>query len=118
MKKSSRFLFVLLLALILSVGAYAFAASNTVPQTIAGDGQGTISGLAVSSIHYNLNADPSKIDSVTFSVDKDLTGVQVQIQLAPAGSWYSCIETGTSVTCTTTDATVLSATSLRVIAAN
>jgi hypothetical protein len=103
-------------------GTYAFTAANTVPDTKAGDGQGTVTGYVLSSVHYNLNAtNPANIDSVTFTLDSTpVAGSTLRAQLAPAGSWYSCTNAGTAVTCTTTapQATVLAATNLRVIIAD
>jgi hypothetical protein len=103
-------------------GTYAYTAANTVPDTKAGDGQGTVTGYVLSSVHYNLNAtNPANIDSVTFTLDSTpVAGSTLRAQLAPAGSWYSCTNAGTAVTCTTTapQATVLAATNLRVIIAD
>jgi hypothetical protein len=122
MQKSSKILFILLLALILSVGAYAFAASNTVPGSVAGDGEGAISGITITDIHYNIsNADPSTISSVvlTTSVAVPAT-VEVQIKLVDAGTtWYTCAApSGTTITCTTTGADVVTADKLRVLASD
>ncbi len=121
MKQSSKMVFVLLLALILSVGAYAFAAANTVPDTVAGDGAGTISGIEVTDVHYNIStANPSMITSVDLTTASSIpAGVDIQIKLVSTGStWYSCTYAGTSVSCTTTGADVVSADQLRVLASN
>jgi hypothetical protein len=81
-----------------------------------------VTGYVLSSVHYNLNATtPANIDSVTFTLDSTpVAGSTLRAQLAPAGSWYSCTNAGTAVTCTTTapQATVLAATNLRVIIAD
>lgn len=121
MKKSSRMFFVLLIALIFSVGAYAFAAANTVPDTVAGDGAGTISGVKITDVHYNIStANPAKITSVDLTTEAPIpAGVDIQIKLVSAGStWYSCTYTGTSVSCTTTGADVVAADQLRVLASS
>lgn len=103
-------------------GTYAFTAANTVPATKAGDGQGTVTGYVLSSVHYNLNAtNPANIDSVTFTLDSTpVAGSTLRAQLAPAGSWYTCTNAAAAVTCITTtpQATVLAATNLRVIIAD
>jgi hypothetical protein len=115
-------------AAILGTGAYAFTASNTVANSTAGSGVGTVSGYTVSAIHYSLNAStPANIDSLTFTVSPVIpsTGggkVIVQAALTSGGpTTYSCTSntTGETVTCTTTSPQ-LSAdklTSLTVIAA-
>jgi hypothetical protein len=104
------------------VNSFALTASNTVPTSSAGAGSGAISGYAVSSIHYNLNAtNPQNIDSVTFNVDvAPPAGSTLKAKLVAAGStYYSCTNTGTAVTCTTTSpqATVAASDQLLVVAA-
>ncbi len=122
MQKSSKILFILLFALILSVGAYAFAASNTVPGSVAGDGKGAISGITVTDIHYNIStADPSTISSVVLTTSSTVPAtVEVQIKLVSTGStWYTCAApSGTTITCTTTGAEVIPADELRVLASD
>jgi hypothetical protein len=106
------------IAMLLAVGVYAFAASNTVPGTEAGSGSGAISGYTVSSVAYGLNSTtPTNIDSVTFTISPTSAGT-VKIQLASGGSWYSCTNTSGSVSCNTTSpqATVAAATQLTVVA--
>ena len=108
-------------AVAVSAGGYAFAASNTVPNTNAGDGSGTISGYVLSSVKYNLNSsNPSNIDSVTFNLDSTpAAGSTIKAQLAAAGTWYTCTNVAAAITCTTTSpqATVAAATTLRVVVA-
>jgi hypothetical protein len=114
----TRAVVVAVVALLLGIAVYAFAASNTVPATVAGSGSGTISGYTVSSVAYGLNATtPTNIDSVTFTIAPTAAGT-VKIQLASGGSWYSCTNTSGSVSCNTTSpqATVAAATQLTVVA--
>ncbi len=117
-----RFSTVLVLAGTIVAGTYAFTAANTVPTSHAGDGSGTVSGYTVSAIHYNLNTTtPANIDSVTFTLDlAPVAGSTLRAQLSPAGSWYSCTNVATAVTCSTLAPlqTVLAATSLRVVVAD
>ncbi len=117
MLRNFKVLLIVLVVVILAVSAYAFAASNTVPATKAGDGSGAISGYTVSAVAYNLNAtDPSALDSVDFTLDAAAT--QVTIKLVAAGStWYDCsVVTGNNWTCDTTGATVSSMDELTVVA--
>lgn len=106
---------------LMAVGVFAFTASNTVPGTKAGDGSGAITGYVVSSVHYTLNgSDPTKVDSVSFTLDSaPVAGSTLKVQLESAGSWYSCTNVTTAVTCATTSpqATVQPADNLRVIVA-
>jgi hypothetical protein len=102
-----------------SVGAYVFTASNTVPNTQAGSGSGTITGYTISAVAYNLNAtDPENIDSVSFTIAPTTAGT-VKIQVVNGGDWYSCTNTAGSVSCDTTvgtQATVSPANELTVVA--
>lgn len=106
------------LVLVLSVSGYAFTASNTVPNATLGQGANTISGYTVSSVVYNLNAaNPANLDSVAFTI-APTTATLVKVQLVAAGTWYTCINTAGSVSCTTTapQATAAAATALNVVA--
>lgn len=114
----TRVVVVSMAALLLAIGVYAYAASNTVPGSEAGSGSGAISGYTVSSVAYGLNATtPTNIDSVTFTIAPTAAGT-VKVQLASGGSWYTCSNTSGSVSCTTTSpqATVAAATQLTVVA--
>ena len=61
MKKTNRLSGLILIALIITVATFAFAASNTLPaNTNAGGGDETISGYTITNVDYVLNAtDPS-----------------------------------------------------------
>jgi hypothetical protein len=101
-----------------SISAYAFAASNTVPPTKAGDGAAAITGFSISNVHYVLGAaDPTQIVEATFTLTPPPSPAgTIRIKLVAAGStWYQCTAAGASVTCTTTGATALAADELRVV---
>lgn len=123
MKKSFKWVMVLLMVLVLMVAAYAFAASNTVPASSAGDGEGAVSGYTVSSITYGLDAaDPTKITSVSFSLDQTAGTGKVHAQLANSAktttAWStSCTLSGSTWTCSFAGFNVLDAYYLRVVAA-
>jgi hypothetical protein len=118
-RRAIRWSALLALTLLVGVAIYAFAASNTVPATKAGDGSGAISGYAASSVVYTLNSsDPSKIDKVAFTLSPTST-TTVKAKLVSGGTdWYGCTNTAGSVECTTTSpqATVASADQLQVVA--
>lgn len=118
MFKNFKVLFVLFVIVAISAAAYAFAASNTVPDTKAGDGSGAVSGYTVTGVVYTLNGtNPSTLDSVSF--DLGAAATQVQVQLVAAGSWYTCaLDTGTVWECDTTGLTVSTIDQLRVVAAS
>jgi hypothetical protein len=119
---TARALILAALLLIAFAAAYGFAAANTVPESGAGDGSGTISGYTVGAVRYNLNAtDPRTIDSVYFTLTPTAgagTPNTVRIKLVASGStFYSCSPSGTGWLCTTTGAAVAPADQLTVIAA-
>lgn len=98
-------------AMAVAGAAYAFTASNTVPNSVAGSGSGTVSGYTVTNIHYALNATtPTNVDSVTFTISPAVpsTGsgkVVVEATLSSGGpNTYTCSTDtgGTNVTCATT----------------
>jgi hypothetical protein len=108
------------LAAFVSVAAYAFTATNTVPGSNAGDGSGTISGYTVSGIAYTLNTtDPTKVDKVAFTLNAAASSVKVKA-VASGTTYQDCTVTGgTSVSCdwaTASEPTVASVDQLRVIA--
>ena len=118
-RRSRRTLVVALFAVAIGAGVYAYAAANTVPGSTAGSGSGAISGYTVSSIAYTLNGTtPTNLDQVAFTIAPAAAST-VKVQLAAAGSWYSCTNAAGSVTCATTapQATAVAATQLTVVAA-
>ena len=114
---------VILLILVAAAAMYGFAAANTVPDSGAGDGAGTISGYTISSITYTLNSsNPRNIDSVEFDISSDgglgdPATVKVELE-GGTGTWYDCAIAAGHVTCDTTTPAqdVEGATSLRVVA--
>jgi len=106
----ARLFIALVIALAAGTGAYAYTASNTVPNSTAGSGQGTVSGYTVTNVHYVLNTTtPANIDSLTFTVSPVIPStsngkVIVQAQLSTGGPTnYTCSTntTGDTVTCAT-----------------
>ena len=88
-RMSKLFIFVVV-ALILATSAYAFAASNTVPGTVAGEGAAVVSGYTVTNVAYTLDATPSKIDSVAFTLSGPATTVEAS--LTGSGAFYCGIQ--------------------------
>jgi hypothetical protein len=117
-KKSSRVLIVTLLLFVLAGSTYAFAAQNTVPSSIAGDGQGDISGYDITDIHYELN--DADIETVTFDASntEGLTATDVKISLVTDGDFFTCdYSGGDSWSCDVSGSvSVLEADLLRVVA--
>jgi hypothetical protein len=92
----------------------AFTASNTVPPTVAGYGEGAVSGATIDTIHYASDpADPSVITSVTFVSRSNVIGQVATMTLKHktsdtdptlllnGGGPYACTTTGPMSTAAT-----------------
>jgi hypothetical protein len=112
-----RTILVVAFAAALALATFAFTASNTVPGSKAGKGEGAISGYAVSSVAYTLSAsNPANIDSVAFTLDSAATTVKAKLQQS-SSTYTDCTLAGLNVTCNfSPDVAVLSADELSVIA--
>jgi hypothetical protein len=109
---------VMLIAAVAAVGAYAFTASNTVPDSNAGSGTSTVSGYTATNIEYTLNADPLKVDTITFDLDAAANTVKVETD---GSTWFDCSATAggsNTVTCdySSSPITLAGITTLNVIA--
>jgi len=114
----SRLLGALVVACALATGAYAFTASNTVPASQAGSGDGAITGYTVSVVAYQLNATtPSDIDSVTFTLSANATTVKAKI-VSGSTTYTDCsVAGGVNATCNfSPDIDITTADQLSVIA--
>jgi hypothetical protein len=122
MKKQSKLVLVVLLVMVLSAASYAFAATNTVDDTYAGDGEGAIAGYTVSGITYVLDTtNPSLIASVKFTLDETAATVKAELSntAGTTTAWSTaCTLSGGTYTCTFSPGfNVLDAYTLRVVAA-
>ncbi len=114
---------VIIIALVLTITTYAFAASNTMPPvTSAGDGATVISGYTIGTPSYTLgSSDPSTITSVSFTI-APLSGTTdpatTKVQLVDGGSWFDCSVVSGAATCPVTGVTVLAADNFHVVAAD
>lgn len=119
MFRSSKLLLVVLIVLVFSTAAFAFAASNTMPaDTYAGEGSSGTLGYTVGAPVYTLNAGtPSNIDKVEFTLSGPATNVKVRLDAS--GAYYNCTLVAGKWTCATTapvQLTVGNADEFRVIA--
>ncbi len=94
MFRNLKVLLIALIVLVLAASSYAFAASITgIPTSKAGTGSGAVSGYAVSAVAYTFNStDPSKLDSVAFTLDGVATMAQIKVDTV-ANVWYDCVDT-------------------------
>jgi len=99
-RKKHLLLILVLVAVVIGVGT-AFTAANTFNAKAGealGYGTQTVSGANVTSMHYTLNADGTKVDTVTFIADGDLTqGVPVEVGYV--GFTYGAGTVGANATC-------------------
>ncbi len=117
-------LLLLIPTLIVAASVYAFAAANTVPESGAGDGSGTISGYTASNITYDTNDDgnPSTLDEVTFDLAATAgagTPTEVFVEVVSGSdNWFSCANSaGSTWNCVITSTNTADADSLNVVAA-
>ncbi|NNJ10434.1 hypothetical protein EKD04_008855 [Chloroflexales bacterium ZM16-3] len=87
------------LALIMGSAAYGFAASNAIPDTNAGAGVSVVSGYHITDVIYGLNgADPSKLDTVTFTMKTDADETTVAETVAKVNlvgtTWVTAVRDG------------------------
>lgn len=117
-RRKGRFLGALMVAGVVATGAYAFTASNTVPPSNAGSGNGTISGYTVSGIAYTLNATtPTDIDSLAFTLNASATTAKAKIVSGSTAYTTCTIAGGVNVTCNfSPDIAITTADQLAVIA--
>jgi hypothetical protein len=117
MFKKGRIAAIIVIALLASITTYAFAATNTVPASNAGDGSASISGYTIGSVVYTLSND--SITSVSFTASPISGGsaaTKASIQLISGGSWFTCNLASGTFTCAVTGVTALAASTLRVVA--
>jgi hypothetical protein len=116
-----------LMVIILAGGAYAFAATNTVPDSAAGYKANTVPGYTVTDIVYDLDATtPTVVDAITFKIAPSSGAVVaaiVKLQTVTAGSWKDCtLVAGTapsmSVTCTYGALDLIDVTALNIVASS
>ena len=114
-----RTIVVVAIAAALALATFAYTASNSVPGSKAGKGEGAISGYAVSSVAYTLSTtNPANIDSVAFTLDAAATTVKAKLDQS-SSTYTDCTVAGLDVTCNfAPDVAVLSADELSVIAAS
>ncbi|MBI5838638.1 MAG: hypothetical protein HZB19_00920 [Chloroflexi bacterium] len=121
MFQTLKVLFVVLMVIVIGASAYAFAAANTIPDSNAGYAATVVSGYTVSNIAYNLNTDPTKIDTITFDIAPSgantAAAVTVKIKTGAAVAWKDCTVAAGAVTCTyATPINVVDVTALDIVA--
>lgn len=88
-------------AAVLGTSGYAFMASNSVPDTFAGQGQGVINPANVTNVHYTIadhgsNYVDEEIRAVSFTVDKAAVSGQTIYAVVQDGSTNNHYYPGTT----------------------
>lgn len=107
---------ILFAAIVIASTTFAFASSSTCLPGRKGECAGGISGYTVTIITYQFNADPTRIDSVVFTLDSNAETVKTNL-IDAVSTWYNCSPLpGKKWSCQTDGATTQSANTLRVFA--
>ena len=118
--RSSKLFVVVLVIMVLSTAAYAFAAGIAMPATSnAGEGDIPIGGYTVSAVTYTYStADPSIITFVDFTIAP--AAIKASASLVDGGPLQVCVLTvgGTHAQCPGGGVTVIDADEFRVVASD
>lgn len=122
---SGRTVIVVFALIILSAFVYGFAAANTVPETGAGDGSGTVSGYTISNVSWSLlSSDPSSLSGVDLDVAATAgagAASDVRITVDGGSNWVTCTgPSGSTWSCsfaTGSEPSVSAVSALQVVAA-
>jgi hypothetical protein len=91
----------------MSAATYGFAAANTVPAGVAGEGQGAISGYTVTNVVYTLdNSDPTQFASVAFSLSANASDVYAGVGNGTNTYWTQCTGGPTNFSCSLSGSTI------------
>jgi len=118
----------IVLVLIVAAGSvYAFAATNTVPDSAAGYKANVIPGYTVSNIVYDLDTtDPTLVDAITFDIAPSsgtVIAAIAKLQTATGGDWEDCtlvagVAPSMEVTCTYGALELIDVTALNIVASS
>ena len=120
MSKSKRISGAVVAVAALAASGAAFTASNTVPDSVAGYGSGTISGATMKSVEYTLSPTGENIAQVDLVILDDHTDATVKVAFGSA-NLQNCAVDGsvdgngdTTASCAITGTTTADAASLHV----
>lgn len=116
--RSSKMFVIVLVIMAFATAAYAFAASNTVPASNAGEGDAAIGGYAVTNVKYTYStANPSMITFVDFDISPATSKAGVSLVAGAALTDCGLAASTTHVHCPV-NVSVVSADRLRVVASD
>ncbi len=127
MFRNFKVLVIALVAIVVAGSAFAFAATNTVPDSAAGYKANVVPGYTVTNIVYDLDAtDPTLVDAITFDIAPSsgtVVAAITKLQTATAGAWTDCtlaagVAPSMSVTCTYGSLQLINVTALNIVASS
>ena len=127
MFRNFKVLLIVFVAIIVAGSAYAFAATNTVPDSAAGYKANVVPGYTVTNIVYDLDAaNPTVVDAITFSIAPSsgtVVAAIVKLQTVTAGAWTDCalvagVAPSMDVTCTYGALNLVDVTALNIVASS
>lgn len=127
MFRNFKILLIVLVVIVAAGSVYAFAATNTVPDSAAGYKANVIPGYTVTNIVYDLDAtDPTLVDAITFDVAPSsgtVVAAIVKLQTATGGAWTDCtlvagVAPSMEVTCTYGALDLIDVTALNIVASS
>ena len=117
--RSSKMFVVVLVIMAFATAAYAFAASNSVPASNAGEGNAAIGGYTVSNVTYTYStANPSMLTFVDFDISPATTKAGVSLVTGAALTDCGALTAGGTHAHCPVNVSVQSADRLRVVASD
>ncbi len=127
MFRNFKVLLIVFVAIVVAGSAYAFAATNTVPDSAAGYKANVVPGYTVTNIVYDLDGtDPTIVDAITFDIAPSsgtVVAAIVKLQTVTAGAWTNCtlgvaVVSSRPVTCTYGALNLVDVTALNIVASS
>jgi hypothetical protein len=127
MLRNFKVLLTVLVIIAVAGSAYAFAATNTVPDSAAGYKANVVPGYTVTNVVYDLKStDPTIVDKITFDIAPSsgtVVAAITKLQTVTSGTWKDCtLVAGTApsmtVTCTYGSLALIDVTALNIVASS
>ncbi|MBK7319512.1 hypothetical protein [Candidatus Villigracilis affinis] len=127
MFRNFKILLIVLVVIVAAGSVYAFAATNTVPDSAAGYKANVIPGYTVTNIVYDLDTtNPTLVDAITFDVAPSsgtVIAAIAKLQTATGGAWTDCtlvagVAPSMEVTCTYGALNLIDVTALNIVASS
>jgi hypothetical protein len=127
MFRNIKVLLIALVIVIVAASSFAFAATNTVPDSAAGYKANVVPGYTVTNIVYDLDAtDPTLVDEITFDIAPSsgtVVAATVKLQTETSGTWTDCTlaageAPSMAVTCTYGALELADVTALNIVASS